>query len=152
MEGYRFPYVVCEIIEGARLSHNWKVQALGHVLLLASKNADLDDSFQEIRPLQLYRLNGVGATGVPNQAELESDPGSIAPARVSSRCRIEVMERTVRFFGSAEDAEAADIGDDLAMSPEQRVAIVFELQARIYPDAAQQGFARVYRIAQREQC
>jgi hypothetical protein len=61
------------------------------------------------------------------------------------------MERTVRFFGSVEDAEAADIGDDLAMSPEQRVAIVFELQARIYPDAAQQGFARICRIAEREQ-
>ena len=63
-----------------------------------------------------------------------------------------MMERTVRFFGSAEDAAAADIADDLAMSPEQRVAIVFELQARIYPDAAQQGFARVYRIAQHERC
>ena len=88
---------------------------------------------------------------VPNQAELEPDSGSIATARVSSRCRIEVMERTVRFFGSVEDAEAADIGDDLAMSPEQRVAIVFELQARIYPDAAQQGFARICRIAEREQ-
>jgi hypothetical protein len=53
-------------------------------------------------------------------------------------------------MGSVEDAEAADIGDDLAMSPEQRVAIVFELQARIYPDASQQGFTRIYRIAQRE--
>jgi hypothetical protein len=61
-----------------------------------------------------------------------------------------MMERTVRHFGSVEAAEAADIGEDLAMSPEQRVAIVFELQARIYPDAAQQGFARVYRITQRE--
>jgi hypothetical protein len=29
------------------------------------------------------------------------------------------------------------------MTPEQRVAIVLELQARIYPDADQQGFARV---------
>lgn len=68
-----------------------------------------------------------------------------------SGCRIEVVERTARFFGSVKDAEAADVGDDLTMSPEQRVAIVFELQARIYPDAAQQGFARVERIAQREQ-
>ena len=56
------------------------------------------------------------------------------------------MERTGRFFGSVEEAEAADIAEDLAMSPEQRVAIVFELQARIYPDAAQQGLARIYRF------
>ncbi len=68
-----------------------------------------------------------------------------------ARLRIEMVEKTVRFFGSVEDAEAVDIADDLAMSPEQRVAIVFELHARIYPDAAQQGFARVYRIVQREQ-
>ena len=61
------------------------------------------------------------------------------------------MDRKVRYFGSFESAEAADIDEDLAMSPEQRVAIVLELQARIYPDAAQQGFARVYRITKRQQ-
>jgi hypothetical protein len=61
------------------------------------------------------------------------------------------MERVVRNFGSFEAAEAADIEEDLAMTPEQRVAIVFELQARMYPNADQQGFARVYRVTQRQQ-
>jgi len=61
-----------------------------------------------------------------------------------------VMERTVRRFDSVEAAEEAEIEADLAMSPQQRVAIVFELQERIYPDAAQQGFERVYRITERE--
>jgi hypothetical protein len=60
------------------------------------------------------------------------------------------MERVIRWFGSFEAAEAEDIKQDLAMTPEQRVAIVLELQARIYPDAHQQGFARVYRITQRQ--
>jgi hypothetical protein len=36
------------------------------------------------------------------------------------------------------------------MTPEQRVAIVLELQARIYSDADRQGFERVYRITQRQ--
>ena len=71
MEGYRFPYVACELIQGARLSHGWKVQALGNVLLLASKNADLNDALQETCLLQLYRLNGVVATGVPNLDRLD---------------------------------------------------------------------------------
>jgi|HubBroStandDraft_6_1064221.scaffolds.fasta_scaffold1521419_2 hypothetical protein len=61
------------------------------------------------------------------------------------------MERVARNFGSFEAAEAADIEEDLAMTPEQRVAIVLELQARIYPNADQQGFARVYRVTQRQQ-
>jgi hypothetical protein len=60
------------------------------------------------------------------------------------------MEDLVRHFGSFEAAEAADIEEDLAMTPEQRIAIVLELQARIYPDADQQGFARVYRVTQRQ--
>jgi hypothetical protein len=60
------------------------------------------------------------------------------------------MEKTVRYFGSFRAAESADIEEDLAMTPEQRVAIVLELQARVYPDAAQQGFARVYRLTERQ--
>jgi hypothetical protein len=60
------------------------------------------------------------------------------------------MEKVIRKFASFQEAEAAEIEDDLAMTPEQRVAMVLELQARIYPNAAQQGFARVYRITQRE--
>jgi hypothetical protein len=61
------------------------------------------------------------------------------------------MEKAVRHFDSVEAAEAADIEEDLAMTPEQRVSMVFELQARVYPDADQQGFARVYRLTQRQQ-
>ena len=60
------------------------------------------------------------------------------------------MEPVVSHFGSFEAAEAADIEEDLAMTPEQRIAIVLELQARFYPDADQQGLARVYRITQRQ--
>jgi len=59
------------------------------------------------------------------------------------------MEPVVRHFGSFKAAEAADIEEDPAMTPEQRVAIVLELRARFYPDAAQQGLARVYRITRR---
>jgi len=61
------------------------------------------------------------------------------------------MEEKVRSFSSAEAAEAADIEEDLAMTPGHRVAIVLEPEARAYPDAAQQGFTRVYRLAQRQQ-
>jgi hypothetical protein len=60
------------------------------------------------------------------------------------------MEDVVRQVGSFEAAEAADIEEDLAMTPEQRVEIVLTLYARIYPNADQQGFARVYRITQRQ--
>jgi len=60
------------------------------------------------------------------------------------------MERVLRTFDSFEAAEAADIEEDLAMTPEQRVAIVLELQSRIYSDADRQGFERVYRITQRQ--
>ena len=57
------------------------------------------------------------------------------------------MEKTLRHFDSFRTAEAADIEEEHAMSPEERIAVVLELRARVYPDAAQQGFARVYRIA-----
>ena len=56
----------------------------------------------------------------------------------------------VSHFGSFDAAEGADVEEDLAMTPEQRIAIVLELQARIYPDADQQGLARVYRVTQRQ--
>ena len=59
------------------------------------------------------------------------------------------MEKVVRVFHSFEEADAADVAEDRAMTPEERVAVVFELQARLYPDAAQQGFARIYRLTQR---
>ena len=53
------------------------------------------------------------------------------------------MERVVRIFKSFEEADAADVEEDLRMTPEERVAIVLELQERFYGDASQQGFARV---------
>ncbi len=60
------------------------------------------------------------------------------------------MEKVARVFHSFEAAEAAEIEEERSMTPEQRVAIVLELQTRLYPDAPQQRFARVYRITQRE--
>jgi hypothetical protein len=60
------------------------------------------------------------------------------------------MEKTVRHFVGFDAAEAAVIEEDLALSPEERIAIVLELQARAYPDAAQQGLARVYRVTERQ--
>ena len=63
------------------------------------------------------------------------------------------MEKTVQIFTNFSDAEAADIEEDLRMTPEQRISIVLNLQKRIYPDAAQRSesearFARVCRITQ----
>ena len=60
------------------------------------------------------------------------------------------MEKVLRIFDSFEEADAADVDADLRLSPEQRVDMLIELQERMYPDAAQQGFARVYRITQLE--
>lgn len=61
------------------------------------------------------------------------------------------MEKVVRVFHSFSEADAADAAEDRSMTPEQRVAMVFELRERLYPDAAQQGFARVYRVIELEQ-
>ena len=60
------------------------------------------------------------------------------------------MEKVIRVFHSFAEAEAAEIEEDRNMTPEQRIAIVLELQTRIYPDAPQQRLARVYRITQHE--
>ena len=60
------------------------------------------------------------------------------------------MEKVLRIFDSFEEADAADVDADLRLSPEQRVDMLIELQERMYPDAAQQRFARVYRITQLE--
>ena len=60
------------------------------------------------------------------------------------------MERVVRIFNSFEEAEAADVEADLRRPREQRIEILLALQERMYPDAAQQGFARVYRITELE--
>jgi len=47
VEGHGFPYIARELVERRRLSHNRKVQAFGHVLLLASKDTDLDNALQD---------------------------------------------------------------------------------------------------------
>jgi hypothetical protein len=66
------------------------------------------------------------------------------------------MEKVIRVFHSFSEADAADAAEDCRMTPEHRVAMVFELRERLYPDAAQpdaaqQEFARVYRVIEREQ-
>jgi hypothetical protein len=60
------------------------------------------------------------------------------------------MEKAVRTFTSFGEADAADVEEDLRLSPERRIAILLELQEWVYPDAAQQRFARVYRITEPE--
>ena len=60
------------------------------------------------------------------------------------------MDKTIRIFNSFEAADLADIEEDIASTPEQRIATVLELQTWIYPDAAEQGFARICRITQLE--
>jgi hypothetical protein len=60
------------------------------------------------------------------------------------------MEEVIRIFPSFEEADAADVQEDLRMTPQQRIEMVLELQDRMYPGAAQQPFERVYRITQFE--
>ena len=60
------------------------------------------------------------------------------------------MEKIVRTFSSFAEADAADVEEDLRMAPEQRIAILLELQERMYPDAAKQRFERVYRVTELE--
>ena len=64
--------------------------------------------------------------------------------------RIRAMERTIRRFQSFRDADAADVEEDLRMTPEQRIAVVLKLQEQVYPGASEQRFERVYRITQFE--
>ena len=66
------------------------------------------------------------------------------------RVRLGRVEKVVRIFHSFEEADAADVEEDLRLSPEERIAILLELQARMYPDAAEQRLTRVYRITQLE--
>ncbi|HWF11596.1 MAG TPA: hypothetical protein VG297_24175 [Bryobacteraceae bacterium] len=58
------------------------------------------------------------------------------------------MEKIIRVFDSFDAADAADAEEDREMTPERRVAMVLELRERLYPDAAQQGFARVCRVTE----
>lgn len=64
---------------------------------------------------------------------------------------MEPVELTIRRFQNFEDADAADADEDRRMTPEQRIALVLELQERVYPGASQQRLERVYRITQLEQ-
>jgi hypothetical protein len=61
------------------------------------------------------------------------------------------VEITVRRFENFEDADAADVEEDLRMTPEQRIAVVLELRERVYPGASEQRLERVCRITQLEQ-
>ena len=61
------------------------------------------------------------------------------------------MAKVCRIFHNHKEADAADAGEDLRMTPEQRIEAVLELQSWVYPDAAEQGFTRVCRITQLEQ-
>lgn len=58
------------------------------------------------------------------------------------------MEMVVRKFASHEEADAADVEEDLRLTPAQRIQILLDLQAWKNPDADTQRFARVYRITQ----
>ena len=61
------------------------------------------------------------------------------------------METTVRIFHSFEDADAAETQFYASLTPSERVQILLELRDRQHPDAAEQGLARIYRVAKREQ-
>lgn len=61
------------------------------------------------------------------------------------------MEKTVRIFGSLEEADQSDASWYMTISPEERLKILIELRDRHHPDAAEQGLARVSRIIQLEQ-
>ncbi len=62
------------------------------------------------------------------------------------------MEKVVRIFNSFEEADEADRERDRSMTPEERVAVVLQLPSWMYPNAAEQRLARVYRIVERERC
>jgi len=60
------------------------------------------------------------------------------------------MEKVIRIYRSHQEADAADVKEDLATTPEQRIEALLELVERYYPDAHSQRFARVYRITKLE--
>ena len=62
------------------------------------------------------------------------------------------MEKVVRKFRSFEEADAAEDETYMRMSPQERMRILSELREFVYPDAADQRFARVYRITEFERC
>ena len=60
------------------------------------------------------------------------------------------MEKMVRVSDSFAEADTADAISRAQMTPQQRVAMFFELRERAHPDAFKQGFARVYRVLELE--
>jgi len=61
------------------------------------------------------------------------------------------MEKVLRVFDSAAEADEADALADAQLSPDERLRIVIELRERRHPNAAQQGLARVSRVVELEQ-
>ena len=59
------------------------------------------------------------------------------------------MEKVAKVFRSHAEAEQADKEYYRSLTPEQRLAIVFELVAQAYPDEIEQRSERVYRIVKR---
>lgn len=61
------------------------------------------------------------------------------------------MERVLRRFRSFEEAERAEIEEDMKMTPSERVRLLLELVAQAYPNASEQRLERVCRIVKRQQ-
>ncbi len=59
----------------------------------------------------------------------------------------ECVEIVVQKFRSHAEAEQSEKDYYLSLTPEQRMEIFFELLKQGQTDEAEQGFARVYRIA-----
>lgn len=57
-----------------------------------------------------------------------------------------IIEKVIRVHRSLAEADAADARARAELTPQQRVEIFFELRERVYPNAAQQGLARVGRV------
>ena len=60
------------------------------------------------------------------------------------------MDKVIRVFHSLEEADTADAREDAAMSPQDRLKILFDLRDLRHPDAAEQGLARVARVVKLE--
>jgi hypothetical protein len=64
---------------------------------------------------------------------------------------MKAVEKVVRIFDSAAEADQADALFDAGLTPDERVDMVIDLRDRLHPDAAQQRLARVSRIVKLEQ-
>jgi hypothetical protein len=60
------------------------------------------------------------------------------------------VEKVVRVFDTFDDADAADALFRSQLTPQQRIAIFFELRERAHPNVSEQRFARVYRVLELE--